>query len=234
MALTQRAKEAAETTETTTKDSKPAETKEVAVKKSAAAPAGMVAGASVFITNPDILEAVADATYGMFPSVTASNGTHMCGDDDLGKTLKFQAILAKDVWKVAPGSNDEEAKDYFAVSEDGEVTKDGKPLQEALQDALDAGYSKAAIKKYIDVVCIVADSDNGDFIGETVTLQLSPSSQYTWNPLAGRCKMKAALGKLKAEPVVGAEHLGNVVVFTSVATPTKYKGNDFTKFEFSV
>lgn len=233
MALTQRAKDAADTTEKTT-TTKASEKKEVATKQTAPVPAKLATGASVFITDPGILDAVAGATYGMFPSVTASNGTHMCGNDDLGKTLKFQAILAKDVWKVAPGSNDEEAKDYFAVSDDGEVTNDGKDIQEALQDALDAGYSKAAIKKYIDVICIVANSDNEDFIGETLTLQLSPSSQFTWKPLSGRCKMKAALGKLKAEPVVGAEHLGNVVVFTSVATPTKYKGNDYTKFEFSV
>ena len=60
----------------------------------------VVGGSSVFITNPDFLDAVADATYGTFKSVVASNGTHMISgsDIDLGKILKFQAIVAKDVW----------------------------------------------------------------------------------------------------------------------------------------
>lgn len=246
MALKSKSKETAENTaaqteenqapETQQEETKTEQTKEVAVRKTASAPS-LVGGATAFINNPDILDAVADASYGTFPSIVASNGTHMVsggGSVDLGKVLKFQAIVAKPVWKVTPGSNDDEAKDYFSVSSDGETTNQGQPIEEALQDALDAGYSKAAIKEYIDVICIIVDCADEDYIGETMTLQLSPSSQFTWKPLAGRCKMKAAMGKLEAVPVMGDPDLGTAVVFTSTATPTSYKGNSFTKLEFSV
>jgi hypothetical protein len=186
---------------------------------------------SAFITNPLFLEAVADASYGTFPSVVASNGSHeTAGSDstDLGKVIKFQVIVTKDVYKVAPGSNDEEAKEYFKVGDTEEE------LEEDLQDALDAGFSKAAIKKYIDVICVVVDCKAEEFINETITLQLAPSSQFTWRPLEGKCKMAAAMGKLKAEPVCGNPDLGSAVVFTSTAKGTEWKGNKFTKFEFSI
>lgn len=216
-------------TEETTTDAPVKTTKEVAVKApTAVAVAGKV---SAFITNELFVDAVIDAEYGTFPSIVASNGTHMtAGNDgeDIGKELKFQVIITKDVYKVAPGSNDDEAKDYFKVGDTEEE------LEEDLQEALDAGYSKAAIKKYIDVICVLTECEDADMIGETVTLQLSPSSQFTWRPLAGKCKMRAAMGKLEAEPVLGDPELGSAVVFTSNAKATSWKGNNFTKFEFSI
>ncbi len=206
----------------------------VATQESAGPPAEVSLKPSAFCKSPLILEAVAGATYGTFPSVTANSGTHMCGEVDLGKELKFQAILAKDIKKVIPGSQDDEADQFFKVSDDGEFTNDGQPLEEALQDAKDAGYDKASIKNYIDVICNITECDNKDFVGETVTLQLAPSSQFTWRPLAGKCKMRAALGKLKAPPFAGDPDLGNVIVITSTATPAKHGGNSWTKFEFTL
>ena len=219
-------------TEETTTDALVKTTKEVAVKEKTSTAVAVDGGKmSAFITNPLFLEAVVDAEYGTFPSIVASNGTHMtAGNDgkDIGKELKFQVILTKNVYKVAPGSNDDEAKDYFKVGDSEEE------LEDDLQEALDAGYSKAAIKKYIDVICVVTECADDDFVGETVTLQLAPSSQFTWRPLAGKCKMRAAMGKLEAEPVLGDPDLGMAVVFTSNAKATSYGGNNFTKFEFSI
>ncbi len=206
---------------------------EVVVRNEAPAPA-LMSEHSVFITNPLFIDAVQDAAYGTFPSITANNGTHMAGDRDLGKILKFQAIVSNNIVKVIPGSNDEEAKEYFAVSADGEFVKDGRSVQEAIQDAKDAGYEKATSKDYIDVICMITECDDDDFVGETVTLQLAPTSIYTWRQLEGRCKMQAALKKLVSSPVMGDESLGMAVVFTSTATATSWKGNSFTKFVFSI
>ena len=228
---------ATETNETTAPETPATETTAVATKAKSEMVVAPELKNSVFITNPLFLEAVAGADWGTFPSIIATNGTHMVSGSngaDLGKVLKFQAILANTVWKIVPGSSDEEAKDYFKVSKDGEVCNDGQDIQEALQDALDAGYSKASIKEYVDVICIITECADADYVGETMTLQLAPSSQYTWRPLAGKCKMKAAMGKLEAEPVLGDPTLGSAVVFTSTAKPTSYKGNNFTKLEFSI
>lgn len=194
----------------------------------------LLSGYSVFVNNPAFIEAVTGASYGTYPSITASNGTHMSGGQDLGKTIKFQAILANDVVKVVPGSNDEEAKEYFEVSADGEFVRDGRSVAQAVQDAKDAGYAKAAAKDYIDVICIITECENENFLNETMTLQLAPSSQYTWRQLEGRCKMQAAMKKLVSDPVMGNPELGTAVQFTSTATPTSWKGNSYTKFEFSI
>ncbi len=218
----------------TTEESAPEmEVGEVVVKESTSTPA-LLSAHSVFIANSMFIEAVQDASYGTFPSVTANNGTHQSGEHDLGKVIKFQAIISNNVVKVIPGSNDEEAKEFFAVSADGEFVKDGRSVQEAVQDAKDAGYEKASAKDYVDVICIITECDNPDFVNETVTLQLAPTSIYTWRQLEGRCKMQAALKKLVSSPVMGDKDLGMAVVFTSTATPTSWKGNSFTKFVFSI
>jgi len=221
-----------EATTTTEEKAQEEEAGKVVVKESSS-PA-LLSEHSVFIANPMFIEAVQNASYGTFPSVTANNGTHMAGENDLGKVLKFQAIISNNVVKVIPGSNDEEAKEFFAVSADGEFVKDGRSVQEAVQDAKDAGYEKASAKDYVDVICIITECDNPDFVNETVTLQLAPTSIYTWRQLEGRCKMQAALKKLVSSPVMGDEGLGMAVVFTSTATPTSWKGNSFTKFVFSI
>ncbi len=228
--MTLKSKNTQETVEETTEETT---TTEVTVRESAAPPAPAVLS-SIFITNPIFQDAVAGAKYRTFPSVVASGGSHMQGENDLGKELKFQAILVKAVKKVIPGSNDDEASDYFAVSEDGESVNDGRSLEEALQDAKDAGYDKAKIKDYLDVIVLVTECVNKDFIGETLTLQLSPSSCYSWEPLEGQCKMKAALGKLEAVPIAGNPDLGTAVVFTSTATNSKKGTNNWTKFVFTL
>lgn len=187
----------------------------------------------VFISNEMMVETAAEAGYGDFTSVTANNGTHMTTTkDDLGKIIQFQAIFAKDVKKVIPGTKDEESKEFFQVSEDGEFVGDGRTLQEALDDAIDAGYNRAKIKDYIDVVCLITKSDNDDFIGEVVTLQLAPTSCFSWRPLASKCKMKAAMGKLKSHPV--GDTGDSAVLFQSEATPDSWEGNDYTKMIFTI
>lgn len=222
-----------ENTNTSEETTTAKETKSVPAvkKKTTTAVTTPTASPSAFITNPLFLEAVVGAAYGTFPSIVASQGTHTtAGSDgvDLGKELKFQVIMTNNVYKVAPGSNDDEAKEYFAVGDSEE------DLAEALEDSLDAGYSKSVIKLYIDVICVLAECEVEEWVGETVTLQLAPSSQFTWRPLEGKCKMAAAMGKLKAEPILGDESLGSAVVFTSNAKATTYNKKDFTKFEFSI
>lgn len=235
MALKSKAQETQTENTSTTEETSTATTTEVATQTQAAPPE-LIKGGSVFITNKAFIEAAAGADYRTFPSITASNGTHAVSGsaDELGKILKFQAIVAKDSRRVVPGSNDDEAKEYFQVSEDGKTVSDGRTIEEALEDAKEAGYEKASIKDYIVVTCLVVECENPDYIGEVVNLQLAPSSQFTWRPLSGKCKMRAAMGKLEASPVLGDESLGSAVIFTSTATPTTYAGNKFTKFEFSI
>ena len=191
---------------------------------------------SVFINNPIMVEEAAEAAYGVFTSITSNNGTHEAGEEDLGKEIDFQAIVQKSTTKLIPGSNDEEAKDFFCTSKDGiYADRDGTLMADNLQACRAAGYSKCKLSEYIDIVCLIKACEKKEYVGEIMTLQLAPSSQFTWKPLAGKLKMQAAMGNLKAVPVNPDDpNMGSAVVFRSVATPTSFKGNKFTKFVFSI
>lgn len=216
-----------------------AETKEVAVKQDAPAPAkAKSAGVKdLCVTNVDLVDAVSDAEYGDFPSVVASGG-HMVTDAagtkvNLGETLKFQVVAVNTIYKMIPGSDDDEAKQYFGASSN----KDD--LLEKLGEAKADGLTKAEIKEYKDIICIITDCDkNGDdWISEMVTLQLAPTSQWGWDKLYKQVKVKLITKKVKVKAVYGdAEEFGSAVEFTSVATPTTSKkgGKNYTKFVFSV
>ena len=215
------------------------ETKEVAVKQDAPAPAkAKSAGVKeLCVTHEDLVAAVADAEYGDFPSIVASNGNHMVTDAagdkvSLGETLKFQVLVVNNIYKMIPGSDDDDAKQYFGASSN----KDD--LLEKLEEAKADGYKKAEIKLYKDVICVITDCDkNSDaWVSEMCTLQLAQTSQWGWDKLYKQVRVKLITGKAKAKSVYGdAEEFGKAVEFTSTATPTTSKGgNSYTKFVFSV
>jgi hypothetical protein len=196
-----------------------------ATKTEAKAPA-VSTGNTVFVNSQDLIEACDDAEFGTFLNVSASNGTHMAGDVDLGKEIEFQVILQKDVWKMSANDNSEEAREYFATSYEGEAD-----LEDAKQEAIDAGYAKAGIKKYLELYAMIVDCEDAEMVGEVVVLNLAPSSVREWKPLSGKLKVRAAMGKLQTTEVVpGAP----AVVFKSVATPTSWKGNNYSVFKYSI
>lgn len=215
--------------ETATENTEVVETKEVAVKKEA----GPVASSSggFWFSNEAVQEVVSTATYGDFPQVIASQGSFQEGGaagKDLGKWIMFRPIQAKVKKVCSPGSNDDEAKEYFAAAYVGESTMDGRSIEECLEDAKAAGYEKATIKDYIDLYAYIesTDSNSDEFAGEVAVLQLSPMSRIAWQKFSKKLQMRAAFGKLDA----------NVdLVIKAIAKPAKNKsGQQFTHFDFEL
>lgn len=208
-----------------------AETKEVAVKKEA----GPVASGSsgFWFSNPMVQEVVNTASFGDFPQIIASQGAFSEGGasgKELGKYIMFRPIQAKVKKVCSPNSNDDEAKEYFAAAYVGELTMDGRTIEECLEEAKDpekGGYEKASIKDYIDLFAYVVscETNSEDFADEVVILQLSPMSRIEWQKFSKKLEMKAAFGKLEDKEFV----------IKAIAKSTKNKANQsFSHYTFEL
>ena len=205
------------------------ETKEVAVKPSAAAPAPSKVG-SFWYTNDAVQEILDDVRYGDFPSIIASQGSFKIAADktNVGEIIEFRAVQAKKKKICSPNSQDDEARDFFAAAYEGELTMDGRTIEQCVLDAKAAGYDRADIKDYVDLFGLVTanSSDKVDLAGEFVMLQLAPMSVLEWNKFSKRLQMDAAFGKLQ---ITGAP----IVRATATAAFNAQK-KEYTKFTFEL
>jgi hypothetical protein len=214
------------------------ETKEVVVKEETDVPAVFDSSkVTAYVAVPAIREVVDEMDIYDAPIVKANNGSHEGSDGtynfDLGKVIKFQAVKSLKYKRLAfdDQGDPDEAKNYFAGCPEGGLTWDGKTIKEAKEDAIEAGYTDAQIRDYVYVYALILECEDEDFIGEVVAIQMSVSSWIPWSKLEKKIKMKAALGKLKGEPVAGDPENGLAVVFESTATGAKNKqGKSYTKF----
>jgi hypothetical protein len=200
--------ETAAAPESTTPQEQSTKSTAVAVKAAPTVPAG--SKGSFYMNTPEMLQVVQEAQYGTFASLIASNGTILIADDktDIGKTVDFVVIAEKQKEVCSPGSNEPEAKEFFAAAYMGELTMDGRSIDECVQDAKDAGYTKADKKIYTDVFIMVQSA--GVLEGEVVMLQCAPMSLRTWNSFKAQLMMKAALGSAATDgpPVIRATAVG--------------------------
>lgn len=219
-----------ETVETATPKTAPqAETKAVAVKPAATAPAPSKVG-SFWYTNEAVQEILEDVRYGDFPSIIASQGSFKIASDktNVGEIIEFRAVQAKKKRICSPNSQDDEAKDYFAAAYEGELTIDGRTIEQCVLDAKAAGYDRADIKDYVDLFAVVTanSSDKCDLTGEFVMMQLAPMSVLEWNKFSKRLQMDAAFGKLQ---------ISGAPIVRATATPSfNAQKKEFTKACFEL
>ena len=102
------------------------------VKKESSAPPTISAG-TMFVQNPDVVEALSDSMD--LPMIYASDGTHMCNGEDIGKTFTYFPVSQKIAYKMDPCDQSAEAKELVKWSEDGEVSFHGESLQDLLEEA---------------------------------------------------------------------------------------------------
>lgn len=205
------------------------ETKEVAVKKEAGAVA--TASTGFWFTNPNVQEVVDSASYGDFPSVVATGGALQesgANGRSLGKWVAFKPIQAKVKMVCSPNSNDDEAKEYFAAAYEGELTLDGRTIEDCVDEAKAAGYEKADVKKYIDLFAyVVSHEEGGGFMDdEVIVMQLSPMSVIEWNRFSKKLQMRAAFSKLELE--------GECIVKAVAMNDKNKAGKSFTKYTFEM
>lgn len=132
------------------------------------------AGAMANVTDSVSLvkyEAAIDPTdfgYGDIPRIVANNNM-IFGPDKmrLGTYIDVQVLSYTPRWMVSPGSDDDAARELVRASYDGETIlhageDNGRDLKEYLEELKQSGYPKAALKEYVDVFCLLVNTENQD------------------------------------------------------------------------
>lgn len=188
---------------------------------------------SFFKVNEVTQQVIDEAQSGDFPTLVATSGTFKISGEktDVGSEITFFAMGAKRKWVSAPNEQGDEAKEFFTAAYDGDMGKDGKSIDEWVEDALAAGFSKAKKAEYLDIFVEIVDHSNKKFVdlrGETMVLQLSFMSMKEWKSFANGLRIKFSWGDVdlgdQGSPLLKAN---------SVATANK-AGNDYSKFVFSL
>jgi hypothetical protein len=161
--------------------------------------------------------------FGTLPRYKASNGKIMDNDkQSVGEWLQIEPVSYCYQWMMAPGVNDEEAKEFLKFSYDGEES-----LKLALEEAVAAGYDNASIKKYIELYGILLGGekipDGSSVLGKLVVLSLSPESVKNWNGFKIQSGVQIKMGRMKPE---------DLQVITAVVEVKTYKNNTFSCFKF--
>lgn len=167
--------------------------------------------------------------FGSIPRYTATNGQIVDSDKkSVGTWIQFEPVSYNDLYMVAPGSNDDDSKEYLKFSHDGETCDDGSgSLEQAVADAKAAGYEKAAVKKYIELFGILLSGEKipegSSSLNKLVMLSLSPESAKAWEGYMIQAAVQVKLGRMSAE---------DLKVITSNAVVKNYGTTTFTCFNF--
>ena len=208
-------------------------TKDVAVKHAAGAVVPAGAGSKFFIATPAMLQVVAEASWGTFEVLTASQGQIVISSskNPIGAKIEFQAIGEKTKKVCSPNSQDPEAKEYFATCYEGEVCNDGATIEEHLQMAKDGGYNNAKIVDYTDLFVYITDCEkaDADVVGEIMVIQLAPMARTAWNSFKNGLIMKAEIG----QKVFGDDGSAPVIR-ASVRTETNARKQTYSTFKFQL
>lgn len=200
--------------------------KEVATRKQAAPPSS----AGPVSMNPfSELVGLIDSSqleYNTIPRIVANNGFLYDANDKASRfdEIAFQVVSYSPRWMVTPGSSVDDARDYVKVSFDGEFCTDGTGVEEAIQEAKDAGFPKAKLSEYLDVFVLVRECPkNQDLEGELVQLSLSPSSVKKFKGFELQTGIKLSQGLISPE---------EAVVFRARPLLQSWESNEWTSFEF--
>lgn len=159
---------------------------------------------SFWLATPSILQIVEEADTNTFERIVGSSGQLKLSSANkpIGQWVTFRAIAEKRKRTVSPNGapGDQEAKNYFAAAYDNQLSSRGNEIEEDLQIAIDAGYSKAKIAEYIDLYVLVEDAADGkdaDVAGEILVIQLAAVAKGTWISFKSGLQLKNELGILK-------------------------------------
>lgn len=187
------------------------------------------------IVSPyDVLEnaiAPGELEFGSIPRYTASNG--LIQDNDkrkIGAWAQFEPVSFNYLYMLAPGENDDEAKEYLKFSYDSIMCNDGSmSMEDAMQEAKDAGYKKAEIKRYVELYGILLSAEKLDdedkALNKLVMFSLSPESVKLWNGFKAQTAVQIKLGRTNPE---------DLKIVTAEVIVKTYGDNTFSCFNFEL
>jgi len=207
----------------------------VATRPAARQGAVSVGGQGLGLASPfDSLEnniPPGELAFGSIPRYTASNGLIQDSDKfKIGSWVQFEPVSFNYSYMMAPGSQDEDAKEFLKFSYDGEMCNDGTmSMKEALEAAVAAGFKTAAIKRYIELFGILLGAeklpDESPALNKLVMMSLSPESVKLWNGFKVQTAVQCKIGRMKPE---------DLRVVTAVVNVKTYGNNTFSCFNFEV
>jgi hypothetical protein len=165
------------------------------------------AEAESFAQEVEAMRGACDFSYGNYPVFKGNNGEIIgIGDNKakLGRWIKVAMIGWDEHFEVSPGADDKEAKDFVGYSKDG-ITLDrcigemqhrqwsGKAVKDYVQHLHTVEqYDKADSRRFIDVGCILLESENDEGMqGEVIQVTLSQSSIPSFSQYQERLIQKA-------------------------------------------
>lgn len=207
----------------------------VAVKKPASVPSTKLKpkfAPADFDVISGMENALPPVEFGEGVRLVASNGNIMDGDKRiLGEWIDFQLLSWNNRWVISPGgeAKDEEAKGFARYSMDGETTTRGEPIPEYMEMVKRSGYSKVALKLYVDLFGVLRGSAKStEHVGKTVSISLSPDSVKAFSGFRRDVTVGLMLGSLEMPDLSGG-------LLVKVGTEIKSgNGNSWTKFTFSL
>jgi len=220
--------------ETTSEKKETVKTTEVTIPK-ASTPAVSKGPTSLNIQNEGIVNALAAMDAQTLPLIYAKDGTHNVAGDEFGKEFTYFPVLQEVYWKLDTCvQDDEDAYEFNKFSNDVDakidkdrLDKDGVSLGDSLQVAIDAGYAKSKIKRYVAIKCLIMEHEEVFDLTSSnnfAIFRIAPGSQWGKEGFETMIKglaLTAAMGNLQSTDVPGLDE--QAVLFKAAAKNTKYK-----------
>ena len=197
--------------------------------------------ASAFAAEVEAMKGAADFSYGNYPTFKGNNGEIIgTGDtkDSFGRWVKVSMIAWDNHWEVSPNSKNEKSRDCVAYSKDGETISNvisrefdewvGQPINEYVAYMRsELGYVEAGSRPFIDVCCVVHESESSDaYNGEIIQITLSKSSMTSFKKYQENLVQKA---RAVARGIPGVAVPKDPFTFYFLRELASSNGNNWTK-----
>lgn len=192
-----------------------------------------MAGRAVVKTGPKLkspyesLKGVLQVDYNTLAQIILTNGNLVAREtkDVLGDTGVFNLISWQDAFVLSP-EDDDAPNEVVKYSDDGVMTTEGQPVEEALAYIRTNGYPKAKLKQRVVLVGAIESMAKSDkFNGTLMQFDLSPASKVQWDRLQANMMYQVGIGAMPVEKIT------RIKVETKLAT----KGtNTYTYGEFTI
>lgn len=189
---------------------------------------------SFFKINEVTAEVIADASSGDFPTIVATSGTFKISGEkiDIGSEITFYVCAVKRKFMCSPNDPSDSSKEFFSAAYEGELGKDGKTIDEWVEDAQAAGFSNAKKTEALDVFVEMVSHSNTKVVDlgkthEIVALQLPFMSLKNWKSFANGLRIKYSWGDVD----MGG---GPPLIKANADATSNKAGKDYTRYLFSL
>lgn len=175
----------------------------------------------------DVLKDAYRVEYNSTTPVIANNGNLITREAKikLGDEATVALVSYQDSFVIS--ANDDAApKDLVKFSDDAVVCSDGTLVRQAIDDMKAMGWSKAALRARVVVVCrVIAANKSKEFDNQFVQLDLSPKSKVQFDRYMKTSKLQVAAGMMTVDKVLKVK--------ITIETPTNAQNQTYSVMRFA-